>query len=99
MEGQRADDQRGQQVEGSFRTGDKSTNNWWVAILAWGEGWHNNHHAFPFSARHGLRWFEVDFTWWTIKTLAWLRLARDIKLPTPAMIARLRLTPPEKVSA
>ncbi|BDE05068.1 acyl-CoA desaturase [Vulcanimicrobium alpinum] len=75
----------------SFRTGDKSTNNWWVAILAWGEGWHNNHHAFPFSARHGLRWFEFDATWWTIKVLAWLKLARDIKLPTPAMLQRLKL--------
>ncbi len=77
----------------SYRTGDKSTNNWWVAILAWGEGWHNNHHAFPFSARHGLRWFEIDFTWITIRILQALRLARDVKLPTPAMIARLSLPP------
>jgi fatty-acid desaturase len=83
----------------TFRTGDKSTNNWWVAILAWGEGWHNNHHAFPFSARHGLRWFEVDATWMTIKVLSWLKLARDIKLPTPAMVARLSLKNPEKVTA
>jgi stearoyl-CoA desaturase (delta-9 desaturase) len=75
----------------TFRTGDKSTNNWWVAILAWGEGWHNNHHAFPFSARHGLRWFEFDATWWTIKVLEWLKLARDVKLPTPQMLARLRV--------
>jgi stearoyl-CoA desaturase (delta-9 desaturase) len=77
----------------TFRTGDKSTNNWWVAILAWGEGWHNNHHAFPFSARHGLRWFEFDATWCTIKVLEWLKLARDVKLPTPQMLARLRLDP------
>ena len=83
----------------SFRTGDKSTNNWWVAILAWGEGWHNNHHAFPFSARHGLRWFEFDATWMTIRVLAWLQLARDIKLPTPAMLARLSLKNPEKAPA
>jgi fatty-acid desaturase len=75
----------------SFRTGDLSTNNWWVALLAWGEGWHNNHHAFPFSARHGLRWFELDLTWLTIKFLAALRLARDIKIPTPAMMKRLAL--------
>ena len=83
----------------SFRTGDKSMNNWWVAILAWGEGWHNNHHAFPSSARHGLRWFEIDLTWMTIRALSWLRLAKDIKLPTPAMIARLSLKNPEKVVA
>ena len=75
----------------SFRTGDKSQNNWWVAILAWGEGWHNNHHAFPFSAKHGLRWFEIDTTWWTIKVLAWLKLARDIKVPTPQMVQRLQV--------
>jgi stearoyl-CoA desaturase (delta-9 desaturase) len=77
----------------SYRTGDKSTNNWWVALLAWGEGWHNNHHAFPFSARHGLRWFEVDLTWWTIKLLAWMKIARDVKLPTPQMLQRLAVPP------
>lgn len=77
----------------TYRTGDKSTNNWWVALLAWGEGWHNNHHAFPFSARHGMRWFELDATWFTIRVLAALKLARDIKLPTAAMIARLELKP------
>ncbi len=78
-----------------YNTGDLSRNNWWVAILAWGEGWHNNHHAFPFSARHGLRWFEIDMTWLTIRALAALKLARDIKLPTPAMVQRLRLMPQE----
>ena len=46
-----------------FRTGDLSRNNWWVGILAFGEGWHNNHHAFEFSARHGLEWWQVDMTW------------------------------------
>jgi len=76
----------------NYRTDDLSTNNWWVAILAWGEGWHNNHHAFPFSARHGLRWFEVDFTWMTIKFLAWLKLAREIKVPTAAMLERRTLS-------
>jgi len=77
----------------TYRTGDKSTNNWWVAILTWGEGWHNNHHAFPASARHGLRWYELDATWITIKVMKALNLAHDIKLPTPGMIARLRLEP------
>ncbi len=77
----------------TYRTGDKSTNNWWVAILAWGEGWHNNHHAFPFSARHGLRWFEFDATWLTIRLLQITKIARDVRLPTPSMIARLTLPP------
>jgi sn-1 stearoyl-lipid 9-desaturase len=70
----------------TYRTGDKSTNNWWVALLTWGEGWHNNHHAFPFSARHGLRWFEFDTTWITIKILRWMRIARDVRLPRPQLM-------------
>jgi|SRR5580658_2338946 fatty-acid desaturase len=75
----------------SYRTGDESRNNWWVALLTWGEGWHNNHHAFPFSARHGLRWFELDTTWFAIRILKVLKLARDVRLPTAAMLrAQLR---------
>jgi fatty-acid desaturase len=78
----------------TYRTADRSTNCWWLALLGWGEGWHNNHHAFPSSARHGLRWYELDVTWITIRILAFAQLARDIKLPTPEMRRRLRLTPP-----
>jgi fatty-acid desaturase len=74
----------------TFTTGDRSTNNWWVALLTWGEGWHNNHHAFPFSARHGLRRFEIDLTWYAIRILTILRLANNVKVPTAAMIDRLR---------
>jgi fatty-acid desaturase len=76
----------------TFRTGDLSTNNWWVALLAWGEGWHNNHHAFPFSARHGLRWFELDLTWFTIRVLKLVGIVCNVKLPTPAMLSRLRVS-------
>ncbi len=78
----------------TFNTGDESTNNWWVALLGWGEGWHNNHHAFPFSARHGLRWFEFDATWLTVRVLAWMKIASDVRLPTQAMIQRLKLGSP-----
>ena len=60
------------------KTGEGSTNLWWVALLSFGEGWHNNHHAHPRSAAHGLRWFELDPTWWTIRVLSWVGLARDI---------------------
>jgi len=67
-------------------TTDRSTNCWWVALLGWGEGWHNNHHAFPFSVRHGLRWYELDVTWLMVKTLAALRLATELKLPTAQMM-------------
>jgi len=63
-----------------FVTGDDSTNNWWVALLSFGEGWHNNHHAHPRSARHGLAWYEVDVNWYGIKVLQWLGLAKGIRL-------------------
>ncbi|MDX6444129.1 MAG: sn stearoyl-lipid 9-desaturase [Blastocatellia bacterium] len=63
-----------------FATRDDSTNNWWVALLTFGEGWHNNHHAFPTAARHGLAWYEIDLNWWGIRTLQFLRLASGIKL-------------------
>lgn len=74
----------------SFPTADRSTNCWWVALVSYGEGWHNNHHAFPFSARHGLAWFEVDPTWWSVKLLRVLRLADRIKIPGEAALQRLR---------
>ena len=51
----------------NFRTGDLSTNCWWVGLLAFGEGWHNNHHGIAESARHGLRWWEFDITWQVIR--------------------------------
>ncbi|MFQ5715899.1 MAG: acyl-CoA desaturase [Nitrospinales bacterium] len=60
--------------------GDLSTNCWWVGILAFGEGWHNNHHAYPRSARHGLRPWEIDMTWMAICLLRKLGLAKDIRV-------------------
>lgn len=74
----------------TYRTGDLSTNCWWVALISWGEGWHNNHHAFPYSARHGLRWFEFDPTWWSIKILTLLRLADRVRIPTATSLRRSR---------
>ena len=65
----------------SHETRDQSTNLWWVALLTYGEGWHNNHHAFQTSARHGLRWWEVDMTYWAIKALSLVGMAHTIKLP------------------
>ena len=62
-----------------FATRDDSRNNWWVAWLTFGEGWHNNHHAHPTSARHGLAWYEIDMNWWGIRTLQWLGLAKSIR--------------------
>jgi fatty-acid desaturase len=62
-----------------FATGEDSRNSWWVALLTFGEGWHNNHHAYPTSARHGLRWYEIDFNWLGIRVLQLFGLARSIK--------------------
>ena len=64
-----------------FLTGDTSTNSFWVAILTFGEGWHNNHHASPQAARHGIAWYEFDMNWYGIAALKALGLAWDIKLP------------------
>jgi stearoyl-CoA desaturase (delta-9 desaturase) len=64
----------------NFDCPDLSRNCWWVALLSFGEGWHNNHHAFPHSARHGLRWFEFDITWQHIRLLRALGLARGVRL-------------------
>jgi stearoyl-CoA desaturase (delta-9 desaturase) len=63
-----------------FETRDDSRNNWWVALVSGGEGWHNNHHAHPVSARHGLRWYEIDPNFYGIWLLSKLGLARKIKL-------------------
>jgi fatty-acid desaturase len=65
-----------------FLTADTSTNSFWVAALTFGEGWHNNHHAAPQAARHGLAWYEVDVNWYGIAVLRLLGLARDVKLQT-----------------
>lgn len=65
-----------------FRSHDESRNNAIFGILALGEGWHNNHHAFPTSARHGLRWWQFDISYIVIRTLGLLGLARNIRVPT-----------------
>lgn len=74
-----------------FQTTDDSRNNWWVALLTFGEGWHNNHHAYPRSARHGLIWRELDVSWLQIRLLAALGIARDLQVPTASQIANKSL--------
>lgn len=64
-----------------FRSHDHSRNNFIFGVIGMGEGWHNNHHAFPTSARHGLRWWEIDFSYWIIRTLAFFGLAWNVKVP------------------
>jgi sn-1 stearoyl-lipid 9-desaturase len=70
----------------TYEVSDRSTNCWWVAVLSYGEGWHNNHHAFQYSARHGLKWWELDMTWGIIRVLQALGLATKVKLPDEANI-------------
>jgi len=62
-----------------FETRDDSRNSWWVALLTGGEGWHNNHHAHPVSAKHGLAWYEFDPNFWGIWLLSKVGLARKIR--------------------
>jgi len=70
-----------------FDTRDNSRNNWWLALITFGEGWHNNHHFFPGSARQGFRWWEFDLTYYGLKAMSWLGLVWDLK-PVPVGLKR-----------
>ncbi|XP_051135674.1 palmitoyl-monogalactosyldiacylglycerol delta-7 desaturase, chloroplastic-like [Andrographis paniculata] len=74
-----------------WNTGDSSRNNWWVAVVAFGEGWHNNHHAFQYSARHGLEWWQFDMTWYAVRLLQAAGFATHVKLPAAAHKKRLNM--------
>jgi stearoyl-CoA desaturase (delta-9 desaturase) len=76
-------------VHGNKRyvTGDDSRNNWWLALLTLGEGWHNNHHAYMSSTRQGFRWWEVDISYYILKAASWVGIVWDLKEP-PAAIVR-----------
>ena len=84
-----------------FLTTDDSKNSFWVAILTFGEGWHNNHHAHPQAARHGLAWYEVDLNWYGICALRALGLVWDVKAPKLKEAIKLKPTkvPLESFSA
>ncbi|HEX5229813.1 MAG TPA: fatty acid desaturase [Bryobacteraceae bacterium] len=76
-----------------FATRDDSRNNVLVALVTFGEGWHNNHHAHPTSARHGLTWWEIDFSWIQISILKFLGIARAVK------VAKVESALPEREAA
>lgn len=69
-----------------YVTGDDSRNNWWLALLTLGEGWHNNHHAYQVSARQGFRWWEYDPTYYALWVLARLRVVWDLRAPPRALM-------------
>jgi len=74
-----------------YNSRDQSRNNGLMAILTWGESWHNNHHSFPSSAFFGLKWWQVDFGAYFIRTLHVLGLARELRRPHPALLDKKRL--------
>ena len=85
-----------------FATRDDSTNNWWVALFTFGEGWHNNHHADPRCVRHGLAWYELDINWLCIRALHRVGLAKKLHLPSTVCAPDAKLpvfdpAPPSKV--
>ncbi|MEJ2513981.1 MAG: fatty acid desaturase [Gammaproteobacteria bacterium] len=68
-----------------YDTGDESRNNFWLALITLGEGWHNNHHHYPVAARQGFYWWELDLTYYGLKLLSLLGVIRDLK-PVPARV-------------
>jgi stearoyl-CoA desaturase (delta-9 desaturase) len=72
----------------NYETREDSRNNWLFALLTNGEGWHNNHHADPRSARHGHRWWEVDVTWWSLRLFERIGLVRDLVHPNQSALDR-----------
>jgi fatty-acid desaturase len=65
----------------NYKVDDSAKNNWWVALLTWGEGWHNNHHAYADVAPHGHKWWEFDVTYRIIQAMAFVGLAKNVKTP------------------
>ncbi|MET0658023.1 MAG: acyl-CoA desaturase, partial [Steroidobacteraceae bacterium] len=71
-----------------YATDDDSRNNWLLALLTFGEGWHNNHHHYPNAARQGFYWWEIDLTYYALKVLSWCGLVWDLKPVPPAIRVR-----------
>ena len=74
-----------------YVTDDTSRNSLLIAITTLGEGWHNNHHYYQASARNGFFWWEIDVTFYVLKALSWVGLVRDLKVPTPEILAANRI--------
>lgn len=88
-----------------FNTNDLSRNSFWLALVTFGEGWHNNHHRYPVCTRQGLYWWEIDITYYILKVLSWTRLVWDLRAPPAklyeeaATVAVKPLPTPEELAA
>jgi stearoyl-CoA desaturase (delta-9 desaturase) len=81
-----------------YNTPDTSRNNFWLSIITLGEGWHNNHHHFPISARQGFYWWEIDPTYWALVVMSWLGIVRDLR-PLPEDAKKRNLIANEAMTA
>ncbi len=73
-----------------FETGDQSRNNLFLALITFGEGWHNNHHQFMYSVRQGLQWWEIDMTYYVLRILSLFGIVRELRAPNPSGIFKVR---------
>jgi stearoyl-CoA desaturase (delta-9 desaturase) len=80
-----------------YLTGDESRNNWWLAIVTLGEGWHNNHHWYQGSTRQGFRWWEYDITYYLLKALSWVGVVWEMKEPPLEVVRGERPVPPSAI--
>jgi stearoyl-CoA desaturase (Delta-9 desaturase) len=81
-----------------YETSDTSRNSLIIALLTWGEGWHNNHHHYQGSCRQGFFWWEVDFTYYGLKALSWVGIVKDMK-PVPKRVLRPDTEPERELEA
>ena len=75
----------------NYKTGDQSRNSLILSLFTLGEGWHNNHHYYPATARQGFLWWELDITFYILKVMSWLKLIRDLR-PVPKQVLSARLS-------
>jgi stearoyl-CoA desaturase (delta-9 desaturase) len=71
-------------------TGDRSRNNWWLALITLGEGWHNNHHHYQSATAQGWRWYEIDISYYILKAMSWTGLVWDMREPPPEVVDNTR---------
>ena len=73
-----------------FETDDQSRNNFLLALITLGEGWHNNHHQFMYSVRQGLRWWEIDISYYVLRILSLIGIVRELRTPNPSEVFKFR---------